>query len=316
MQVGVGRRDDPDVDPARPRRAEPLELAGLDDAQQLGLLAHRHVGDLVEEQRAPVGELEAADAIGLGVGERAAHVAEQLALEHAFRDAAGVDDHHRARRAARHRVQRPRDDALAGAVLAEDQDVGVRGTDARDHLQHALHRRRLGDQLGHALAAQQRVLGLEPLALAQRLAQLDLRADDRQQPRVVPRLLDEVARAAAHRFDRDLDAAPRRHDHDRQRRIDALDPRQQVQPFLAGGRVARVVEIDQGDVELARLERREHAGRRGRGLELEPFGLEQQPQRLEHVGLIVGDEHARLARAHRDDGRAPASRCADFRGGR
>ena len=45
----------------------------------------RHVRDFVEEQRAAVGKLEASDAIGPRVGERAAHVAEQLALEDAFR---------------------------------------------------------------------------------------------------------------------------------------------------------------------------------------------------------------------------------------
>ena len=159
--------------------------------------------------------------------------------------------------------------------------------------------RGLGDDLRHALAAQQRVLGLEPLPLAQRLAQFDLGPDDRQQPRVVPGLLDEVARAAPHRFDRDLDAAPRRHHDHRQRRIDPLDARQQVQAFFAGRRVARVVQVDQRDVELARLHRREHAGGRGRGLEREPLGLEQQPERLEHVRLIVGDQHARFAAAGR-----------------
>ena len=42
-----------------------------------------------------VGELEAADAVGLGVGEGAAHVAKQLALEHRLGEAAGVDRHHR-----------------------------------------------------------------------------------------------------------------------------------------------------------------------------------------------------------------------------
>ena len=125
-------RDDP----------QPLELAGLDDAQQLGLLAHRHVGDFVEEQRALVRQLEAADAIALGVGERAADVAEQLALEDPFRHAARVHDHHRPGSPARHGVQRPRDDPLAGAVLPEDQDVRVGRADARDDLQDALHRAR------------------------------------------------------------------------------------------------------------------------------------------------------------------------------
>ena len=195
-------------------------------------------------------------------------------------------------------MQRPRDDTLAGAVLAEHEDVGVRRPHARDHLQHVLHRRRFGDDLRKAFAAQQRVLGLEPLPLAQRLAQLDLRPDDREQPRIVPGLLDEIARAATHRLDRDLDAAPGGHDDDRQRRIEALGPREQVQAFFARRRVARVVEIDQGDVELTRLDRRQHTGRRRRRLELKSLRLQQQAQRLEDVGLVVGDEDSRLTRAH------------------
>ena len=51
----------------------------------------RDVGDLVEEERALVGHLEAAHAVGLGVGERALDVAEQLALKDAFRQPADVD---------------------------------------------------------------------------------------------------------------------------------------------------------------------------------------------------------------------------------
>ena len=54
-----------------------------------------------------------------------------------------------------------------------------------------------------------------------------------QQPLVVPRLLDVVARAAAHRLDRAGDAAPRRHDEDRQRRIERPDALHQVEAFLA-----------------------------------------------------------------------------------
>ena len=100
VEVGVGRRDQPHVGLARPRRSETLELAGLEHAQQLLLLAERHVGDLVEEQRAAVGHLESPDAILLRIGERALHMAEELALEDAFRDAAGVDGDHRAGRRA------------------------------------------------------------------------------------------------------------------------------------------------------------------------------------------------------------------------
>ena len=83
-QPGVGGREDPDVDLPRPRRTDPLELTGLEHTQQLRLEVERHVGDFVQEQRAAVGELEAADAVALGVGERALDVPEQLALEHAL----------------------------------------------------------------------------------------------------------------------------------------------------------------------------------------------------------------------------------------
>ena len=53
----------------------------LQHAQHLGLRLQAHVADLVEEDRAAVRQLELAAAVGHGAGERAAHVAEQLALD-------------------------------------------------------------------------------------------------------------------------------------------------------------------------------------------------------------------------------------------
>ncbi len=41
--------------------ADPLDLALLEHAQQLGLQARAHLADLVEEDGAAVGRLEAAD---------------------------------------------------------------------------------------------------------------------------------------------------------------------------------------------------------------------------------------------------------------
>src|SRR5436305_3739484 len=93
-QVGVGGGDDAHVGGAGLRRSQALELAGLQHPQELGLLGERDVGDLVEEEGAAVGQLEAAHAVGLGVGEGAAHVAKELALEHRLRQPAGVHSHH------------------------------------------------------------------------------------------------------------------------------------------------------------------------------------------------------------------------------
>ena len=122
--------------------------------------------------------------------------------------------HQRARGAQRDGVQRLRDQSLAGAVFAGDEDVGVGRADARDHVEHRAHGRRLRDQLRKALGAQRAILRLQALPLAQRAAEFDLRLENGGEARVVPGLLDEIARAAAHGLDGQLHAAPRgHHDH-------------------------------------------------------------------------------------------------------
>ena len=54
-QVAVGRRDDADIDFDRGRPANPLELAFLQDAEQLRLRLERELADLVEEDRPSIG---------------------------------------------------------------------------------------------------------------------------------------------------------------------------------------------------------------------------------------------------------------------
>ena len=65
LHVGIGRGKNAHIHAARGRRADAFEFAGFERAQKLGLQIHRHVGDFVEEERAAVGELEAAHAIRL-----------------------------------------------------------------------------------------------------------------------------------------------------------------------------------------------------------------------------------------------------------
>ncbi len=149
----------------------------------------------------------------------------------------------------------------------------------------------LGDQLGRAVAAEQPVLALEPAGVAERAAQLDLGAQRGEQPVVVPRLLDEVAGAAAHRLHRLLHAAPGGHHHRRQGGVEGLELGDQLQALAAGGGVAGVVEVEQHGVEVGGLHRGEHARGRGGGLDRVALALEQQPQRLADVGLVVRDEN-------------------------
>jgi hypothetical protein len=60
-QVAVGRGQDPDVDLDRAIAADPLDLALLEHPQQLRLERDVELADLVEEDRAALGLLEAAE---------------------------------------------------------------------------------------------------------------------------------------------------------------------------------------------------------------------------------------------------------------
>ena len=176
-------------------------------------------------------------------------MAKQFALEDSFGEPARVHRDHGLRGASGEEVKGLGYDLLAGAVLAGDEHVGIRRTDARDQVAHGLHRPRLGNQLG-PFGAQQPVFSLQALPLAQRLAELNLSAKNRDQPRVVPGFLHEVARASPHRLDGHFHAAPRRHNHHGQRAVQGLNTRQHVQPLLAGRRVARVIQVHEKAIEV------------------------------------------------------------------
>ncbi len=209
VEVGVRGREDPHVDFPRARGAEALELSRLEDSQELALLARGNVRDLVQEQRAAVGQLEPADAVRSRIGERALDVSEELALEDSLRDSAGVQRHERPRGAARRGVESARDHALPGPVLPDDQHVRVGGADPRRSSRGpGASPATRAIISGLAVLPQDPVLRLQALPAAQRPSERDLRAQRRQQPRVVPRLLDEVARAAPHRLDGEVDAFP------------------------------------------------------------------------------------------------------------
>ena len=99
FEDAVGRGDDADVDLLRLAVADAEDDALLQRAEELHLEVERQLADLVEEERALVGDLELARARRDGAGERALHVAEELALDQVLRDGAAVDDDERPVRA-------------------------------------------------------------------------------------------------------------------------------------------------------------------------------------------------------------------------
>src|SRR6266566_842822 len=90
-EVAVRGGDDADVEPPHAGGAERPHLAVLHDAQELRLERGHEVLDLVEEERAAIGELQHARALLHRAGEGAARVSEELALGERLGDGGAVD---------------------------------------------------------------------------------------------------------------------------------------------------------------------------------------------------------------------------------
>ena len=89
-EVAVGGRDQPDVGAQGPAAAHALEGPLLEHPQHLALHAERQLADLVEEQRAALGLLEAPRLAAVGAGEGPLLVAEELVLDQRLRDRGAV----------------------------------------------------------------------------------------------------------------------------------------------------------------------------------------------------------------------------------
>ncbi len=182
------------------------------------------------------------------------------------------------------------DHLFAGAVFAGDEDVGVGGADAAHQVEHGLHGGGAGDEVGCAFSAEDAVFGFEPGGALLGAVELELGAEDCEETEIVPGFLDEVVGAAAHGFDGKIDRAPGGHQDDGDLRIVAADGGEQVEAFLAGGGVAGVVEVDDDAVERGGGDALEDHGRGACALEEVALGSEEKLERVEDLGLVVGDE--------------------------
>src|SRR4029077_11514978 len=75
FEVDVGRGYQPELGLDRLAPSDAFDLALLDGAQQLGLQVQAEVADFVQEERAVRRQLELAELLAVGAGERAALVA-------------------------------------------------------------------------------------------------------------------------------------------------------------------------------------------------------------------------------------------------
>ena len=93
VEIAVGRGDDAEVERDRSGATDRHDLALLEHAELRRLRGPRQVADLVEEQRAAIGGADEPRVVGLGAGERALLVPEQLALDEVLGERAAVDRH-------------------------------------------------------------------------------------------------------------------------------------------------------------------------------------------------------------------------------
>ena len=144
-EVAVRSGDQMDIDLFDFRRSDPLDFAILNDPQELGLHGERGFADFVEKDGAPVCVFEqTGPGIG-GASKRTADMAKKLAFEQ------GVNQ----RRAIAHReplradwaklVDGACDEFLAGAGLADNENVRIVPRDLAREVEHFEHCRTFAD---------------------------------------------------------------------------------------------------------------------------------------------------------------------------
>ncbi len=139
FEVLIGGGDNADVDFNFAVAAETIEGLAVEHTQQLDLSLRLQFADLVEEERALVGEFEEPGLGGIGAAERAFFVSEEFALDQVFGKRGAVDVNPGAAAAMGRLMNGAGDEFLAGTGFAGNQDgLGV-SRDAVDQTHEFVH---------------------------------------------------------------------------------------------------------------------------------------------------------------------------------
>src|SRR5579859_2157286 len=167
LEIFVGGGDHARVHGDGLTGADGFEALFFENAQDFRLRAQAHVANFVEEERAAVSFLKLADFIFTGAGEAALNVAEKFGLDQFFGNGGAVYFDERTFVAKTGGVQRVRNEFLAGAALAVNEDATVGGSSDGNLLAQRLHRDAVADDLiaMAELAAKQLIFFLEAALL-------------------------------------------------------------------------------------------------------------------------------------------------------
>ena len=120
----------------------------VEGAEHLGLGLEAHVADFVEEERSAVGAFEGAALLGWAAGLRAVTIAEEFGFDVVFGNGGAVELDEDAIAAQAFRVDGARDELLAGAGFAIDEDAAVGGRHEPDLLAQRLDRHAFAGEHG------------------------------------------------------------------------------------------------------------------------------------------------------------------------
>src|SRR6266550_242197 len=118
-----------------------LELLFLQDAKQFGLQRRRNITDLVQKERSFVSQLEAANLLRDGSGERPFFVTKQLTLQKIQRNGSAIQSYKRASGARAEVVNGVRDQLLARPGFSLDKNGRTSRRDPFDLLEHRFQSR-------------------------------------------------------------------------------------------------------------------------------------------------------------------------------
>ena len=259
-------------------------LEGLIDqhAQDLVLGLARHVGDLVDEQRAAMGLFQRAG-LALLLAVRSASMPNSSTsirsgvIAAALMTTNGPSDAADAWCSVRAASSLPR------TGRADDQDAAVGLGGAVDGLAQLIH---AGRAAGQNASCRSQLLQFLHLALEPRGLQRAGR--DQDQPVGLERLFDEVIGAALDRSDGGFDVAVAGDHHHRQIGIVLLDLLQQLQAVELGA-LQPDVEEHQMRAAIGNLRQRRIAVARGAGAET--FVVQNARNEIANIGFVVDDQN-------------------------
>ena len=209
LEVTVGGGDDAGVVGELAVTTDRPNGTFLQDPQELGLHAKRHLADLVQKQGPAVGLEEQALPRDACVSERTFDVTKEFAFEQALRHRCAIDGHEWAGGIAALAMHGLGDELFASAAAACDEEWSVRTAHAFDELTHVLDGRAGTDHL--IGAADSRYLMAQTLHLIVQSAVLHCTCEREAENLHVEWLGDEVVRTHTDRCHSRLERPKSRH---------------------------------------------------------------------------------------------------------